>query len=142
MEPLGVTEHEPDTLEDAFVPCGVYVAVPLDAFDTVTFDFVRLTEPVVVPLTLTSFAAGVTVVVYVLGTATVPLPLALSLNASTPRPDRSPNACHSVPLKMNSALPYVTMSPDTAVALDPLIVMGFVVDPSVIAVVVAPRNFV
>ena len=75
---LGATSYEWVTAYMGIVNSGS-VAVPLDALLTVTALLVTLTEPVVVPLTLTLFAAGVMVVVKVLGTATVPLPLALSL---------------------------------------------------------------
>ena len=95
MVPDGVTEHEPDTLEDALLPAGVYVAVPLDAGLTVTVLLEALPPPVALDATYFEVVLGVTVVVYVFGTATVPL--AESLYARSPRVDRSPNSAHIPP---------------------------------------------
>ena len=122
------------------LPAGVYVAVPLEAGLTVTVPFVALPPPVALDATYLLVVEGVTVVVYVFGTATVPL--ALFLKASEPSPDKSPNSCHDVPLNINSALPYVAMFPFFAVTETLLMVIGFVVAPSVRAVVVTPRKSV
>ena len=140
MLPLGVTEQVPDTEDDAFEPCGVYVAVPLDALLTVTVPLVTLTEPVVVPLTDTLFCLPVNVVVYVAGTAVDTA--TLSLNASAFNEPVEPNSCHFVPFQMNSILLYEVISPVSAAWLVPSITIVLVVLPSEISVVVTPTHLV